>query len=1262
MHGARRRLAAFLLLGACAPDPGVANVQFLFEGGLPTLAEAVDVTARVEEREDPAAPGPVLASTPPARIPAGPLEALSLSPLAIPNGARRVVIAELRSVSSPDRVLYYGVSAPFEIHPGDVLDVPVRVQPITPPERSRVEILAVHRGFVGAPAVELRLTTDRGTRVRLSNVVTFPERATVILELAALSPEAGGARAFRTAWDLDRDLDAPCLDSDACPRTVFARFIDAEGYQSTTRTSSVVLDTRAPEILPGSATLELAPPPGLLRQVTRAREGTRVTVTFTASELLQGPPDVALSGGSPLPFETCVPSGLSHRCSLTYTARDPGEARHTVTATLVDRAGHARAVSLAELVGDTVAPSPPATQAHGRVVLHRAPWGTSAAPGDARFEIRGAAGAVEPGSLLVALDRRAIDQALELSRTTTPAAADGSFSGLRLGADRAEVFLVSVDAAGNASDAAPETAVIEGAPVLEQRWSVAFSDRPASPHRVEATAIAEETRSLDPAVSRELFGAELGALASADGREIAQVGRPSWRERTPPASLPSARYNHGLAFDRARGRAVLFGGFDGTRVLSDTWEWDGRDWIPAPTIGSVPEPRSNHAIAFDRERTATLLFGGEGVGGRLDDSWSWNGARWTPLSPAHAPSPRRNHAMAYDAARGRVVLFGGESLPLIVNGETWEWDGLDWTQTSTRAGPPARWAHALAFDPVSNEVVLFGGEDLGASALLGDTWVWDGQRWRDRTSTSTSTSTSTGSGGPSPRRDHTLAFDAALGMVVMTGGMIDRSDVMSDEVWAWNGATSAWRRLPASARRPSARGAHAAAEISGGVILFGGRNHLDLSGDLWRIDGGVPREITPRFTWPGARSRAALAFDPIAQRAVLFGGLDAERAWQSDAFAWDGYAWSAIETPTVAAALSSPALAVDTARQRLVLVGARGASLQVLEQVGDRFRPITSTSPAPTAREWAPLAADPVTSQVLLFGGFDTARQVELDALLAWSGAEWRALSQSTPRPSARLGHSLATDTARGRLIACGGRGVDPLLPFETWEWDGARWAGPLITSPAPPDRWASAITFDPVRERTILAGGVGADLQTVDDLWSWNGQAWTRLDPASATPPSRGMASMTYDASRRRLLYFGGVQGDDQGAPGRDLWELRADSEDRPAIEASIGFTSASIPRTDVESMSIQAFAGASGEGPAGAALELWDARAAAWAVVATNQAPESAGAVLDARVEGAQRFVGGDGWIVFRIRSRSPQGRSSATVRVDALALEIAARLSGR
>src|SRR5262249_42650455 len=38
---------------------------------------------------------------------------------------------------------------------------------------------------------------------------------------------------------------------------------------------------------------------------------------------------------------------------------------------------------------------------------------------------------------------------------------------------------------------------------------------------------------------------------------------------------PPARTSHALAYDSARSRTVLFGGYDGGRYLSDTWEWDG---------------------------------------------------------------------------------------------------------------------------------------------------------------------------------------------------------------------------------------------------------------------------------------------------------------------------------------------------------------------------------------------------------------------------------------------------------------------------------------------------------------------------------------------------------------------------------------------------------------------------------------------------------------------------------------------------------------
>jgi hypothetical protein len=41
---------------------------------------------------------------------------------------------------------------------------------------------------------------------------------------------------------------------------------------------------------------------------------------------------------------------------------------------------------------------------------------------------------------------------------------------------------------------------------------------------------------------------------------------------------PTRRKGAQMALDRARGVVVLFAGDDGDRILTDTWEWDGRAW------------------------------------------------------------------------------------------------------------------------------------------------------------------------------------------------------------------------------------------------------------------------------------------------------------------------------------------------------------------------------------------------------------------------------------------------------------------------------------------------------------------------------------------------------------------------------------------------------------------------------------------------------------------------------------------------------------
>ena len=80
-----------------------------------------------------------------------------------------------------------------------------------------------------------------------------------------------------------------------------------------------------------------------------------------------------------------------------------------------------------------------------------------------------------------------------------------------------------------------------------------------------------------------------------------------------PLSRPQVRWNSPLAYDSSRGRVVMFGGTDSSasRNLADTWEWDGTNWIQRAPATS-PTARAGHAMAYDSIRGRVVLFGGSG--------------------------------------------------------------------------------------------------------------------------------------------------------------------------------------------------------------------------------------------------------------------------------------------------------------------------------------------------------------------------------------------------------------------------------------------------------------------------------------------------------------------------------------------------------------------------------------------------------------------------------------------------------------------------
>jgi hypothetical protein len=186
-------------------------------------------------------------------------------------------------------------------------------------------------------------------------------------------------------------------------------------------------------------------------------------------------------------------------------------------------------------------------------------------------------------------------------------------------------------------------------------------------------------------------------------------------------SGPPVRNLAGVAYDAGRDVLVIHGGtYSAELSYDETWEWSqGGGWQELDMPG--PGVRDHTQMTYD-----VVLHGGyDPDAGDRGDTWSWNGTAWTELTPERAP---RTHArMAFDEGLDGLVVVGGASAgePALVRRDD-GWLALE------AAGPAPRYLPGLTYDRRRHRLVLFGGGDPSSSALLADTWEFDGAEWQQR--------------------------------------------------------------------------------------------------------------------------------------------------------------------------------------------------------------------------------------------------------------------------------------------------------------------------------------------------------------------------------------------------------------------------------------------------------------------------------------------------------------------------------------------------
>ncbi len=302
--------------------------------------------------------------------------------------------------------------------------------------------------------------------------------------------------------------------------------------------------------------------------------------------------------------------------------------------------------------------------------------------------------------------------------------------------------------------------------------------------------------------------------------------------------------------------------------------------------------------------------------------------------------------------------------------------------------------------------------------------------------------------------------------------------------------------------------------------------------------------ITAQASWsllysptsPPARLSASFAtHERLGRSAVLFGWNAVAGSQATDAWVFDGAAWSAT-TGVLPAWRLQPAIAFDAARDEVVLFGGAFAV-----PYDDTWRwngfawTVASPAVSPSARTGAAMAFDRQRNVVVLFGGRQPSGGVILADTWEWNGSTWQQRFPVVSPPSREVA-LMAFDPVGGGVLLHSGLGIQGsgVLFVDTWSFDGTTWTQ-RFPSVTPPPRILARMVTDLHRQRVLLLGGDGGD----PFAWEWNGTQWSvSYQPCPAPRHNQGMG---YDASQRRVVVHGGsITVGGVGYHFNDTWQYR--------------------------------------------------------------------------------------------------------------------------
>ena len=248
-----------------------------------------------------------------------------------------------------------------------------------------------------------------------------------------------------------------------------------------------------------------------------------------------------------------------------------------------------------------------------------------------------------------------------------------------------------------------------------------------------------------------------------------------------------------------------------------------------------------------------------------------------------------------------------------------------------------------------------------------------------------------------------MAFDAYSGEVILFGGKDNNRNIVN-ETWAFSfdatTQTYSWKNVTPINSPPGVVGASMAYDASSKkIILFGGENNTYLN-QTWALgfDSSTKtyiwEDISPTNS-PPKRYAASMAYDIDNQQVVLFGGYNGnwlDDTWvltfdpNTQTYNWINITPSIITSTTPLYSRDFAPMAYDTNSKQIVLFGGNSGTGPFLtdtwvlsfDQSMQTYAWINITPfynqtllNTPVPRAAANMIFDPISSQIILFGGDD---------------------------------------------------------------------------------------------------------------------------------------------------------------------------------------------------------------------------------------------------------------------------------------------------